>query len=176
MEVKKLVPQFKCSAVGKSTLFDITVGKFEVPEGFTESDMLNGTGKTIGTMMSLQMNHPRSTGRSMLMHNLLEQGIRETKGGTVERFNYAVGLFKYMGFTVEWDGTLSHPKVGWIDTEGWSADWDVAAFIKRKLMDDVEVKPDHELLGEHFHKRLKDLKDESKNRIDLTIDSFSSLD
>lgn len=176
MEVKKLVPQFKRGVVGQEALFDIPTGKFVVPEGFTESGMLNGTGKTIGTMMSHQMSYPRSTGRSMLMHNLLEQGIRETKGGTVERFNYAVGLFKYMGFTVEWDGTLSHPKVGWIDTEGWSADWDVSAFITSKLMDDVEVKPDHELLGEHFHAQLKNLKDESKHRVDLTIDSFSTLD
>lgn len=176
MEVKKLVPQFNRDTPSASALFDIPTGKFVVPEGFSESDMLNGTGKIIGTVMSLQMNSPRSKSRSMLIFNMMEQGIRETKGGTVERFNYAVGLFKYMGFTVEWDGTLMHPKVGWIDTEGWSADWDVATFITSKLMDDVEVKPDHERLGEHFHAQVKNLKDGSKQRIDLTIDSFSTPD
>ena len=176
MEIKKLVPQFKRGESSVIPLFDLQPGKFVGAEGFTESDMLNGTGKIIGAVMTAQMNSPRTKIRSVHVLNMLETGISETKGGTIERFNYAVGLFKYMGFMVEWDGTLNHPKVGWIDTEGWSADWDIPAFIKSKLMDDVEEKPVDVKLHEHFHQQVSNLRDSAKHRIDFTIDSIIEID
>lgn len=172
---KKLLDQMARPVFNVSDALDITTGKFDVVDIPTNEELFGGTNRFIGFNSGIGYN-PHLTGRSMMMHNLLEEGVRETKGGTIERFKYAVGLFKYMGFMVEWDGTLNHPKVSWIDTEGWFTDWDVPAFIKSKLMDDVEEKPVDVKLHEHFHQQVSNLRDSAKHRIDFTIDSITEMD
>lgn len=172
MEVKKTVLQLSRPVLNAGAMFDIPTGKFEVGDIPTADEMLNGTGKIVGLMSSYR---PLS-GRSMYLMNLLEKGIAETKGGTPERFSYACNLFAQMGFVVKWNGSLEVPDVTWIDTEGWSVDWDVAAFIRKKLFEDVVPdKVEHELLGEHFYAQVQNLQANQKHRVCL-IDSVADMD
>lgn len=173
MEVKKLVPQFNRTSPNMAALFDILSGKFSVPVALTEEGMLNGAGKIIGALASHQAYHPQSNGKSMYLYNLLEKGIQETKGGTLERYRYACNLFTLMGFIVKWDGTTNVPQVTWFDTEGFSVDWDINGYIKSKLYDDFTPPADDVKLGEHFYTQVANLKANEKNRVDLTIDSYS---
>lgn len=175
MDIKKLVPQFDRNDVNMGTLFDIPTGKLTVPAALTEDDMLNGSGKIIGALAAHQAYHPQSNSKNMYLLHLLEKGIEETKGGTVERFRYACNLFTLMGFIVKWDGTTNAPQVTWYDTEGFSVDWDINGYIKSKLYDDFTPPADDVKLGEHFHAQVANLKANQKNVVDITIDSYSDL-
>lgn len=175
MEVKKLVPQFDRNSPNVGALFDIPTGKFAVPAILSEDDLLNGSGKIIGALAAHQAYHPQTSGKSMYLFNLLEKGIQETKGGSVERFRYACNLFKLMGFIVKWDGSENVPEVTWFDTEGFSADWDINGFIKSKLYDDFTPPADDVKLGEHFYAQVANLRANQKNVVDITLDSYSDL-
>jgi hypothetical protein len=171
MEAKKLLAQVSRPVLNVGAMFDIPTGKIEVGDLPSTEEMLNG-GKVLGYMLS----HRPLSGRSTYLMNLLEKGIAETKGGTPERFRYACNLFGLLGFAVKWAGTLEVPEVTWMDTEGWSEGWDVAAFIRKKLYEDVVPdKPDHELLGEHFYAQVQNLQANQKHRVCL-IDSVSDMD
>lgn len=172
MEAKKLEVQVSRPVMNVAAMLDIPTGKFEVGNIPTSEELLNGTGKMVGLMNSYR---PMS-GRSTYLYSLLMKGIAETKGGTPERFRYACNMFVQMGFIVKWDGSLEVPNVTWIDTEGWSKDWDVAAFINKLLFEDPEpVKADHEVLGEHYHTQIQNLQANQKHRVCL-IDSVSDMD
>lgn len=111
--------------------------------------------------------------RGSMMISLLQDKIRDTDPGTVERYQAATALFKVLGMQVSWDGTQTAPKVFWVDTEGTG---DIGAMIDSVLNSPrVVARPDHERLGEHFHQRVVELARQSvgsgKHRIQ--IDSLS---
>lgn len=167
MTMNKFLPQLNRSTLNAGALLDIPSGSYVTEDTPTVTPHVIGLSSP---------HRPMGGGLSMRAMSLCNDGIAKTQGGTVERFNYACGLFKLMGFHVVWDGTTKQPDVTWYDTEGWSKDFDVTAFIKAKLYDDVEVKEDHQRLHEHFKTQVANLKGSEKNRVDLTIDSYSNLD
>lgn len=174
---KKLFDQIKRSTPKMGEIFDIPTGKYITSNLPTGEEMTNGLSiERLNQVLGSQAVRRPMSGRGTHLINLLEQEIKKTKGGTVERFRLAANLFVALGLHVKWDGTTKAPEVSWFDTEGWSSGLDISGMIHDKLYKDPEpVKDDADRLGEHFYTQLANLKANQKNVVDLTIDSYSDV-
>lgn len=142
----------------RKAMFEVETRKF-----------MNNYGVEKGFMDILGSHHGSSHNKSMFAHIKYREAIHKTKPGTIERYTIACNYFAYIGYKVEWDGTLTVPKVFWYNTEG-NGDLE-AGMINDCLNRDYEANPGLTLDDPEYFEKLKALL-HSKDASAIVIDSL----
>lgn len=157
----------KNSIFNTGKVFDFPEGSLDIPTGKFQVTLPGQNNGTYTPPMSVNS----KSNTCFYIYTRLDEAIRKTKGGTVERFKLAIKMFHLMGFHTQWDGTIKEPVVTWYDTEGWSVGIDCNAIIRDLLHKDYHQDTECKELAAEMHEELKAAHKETL----ITLDSYSEL-